>query len=121
MRDAVGKVGEGPSVVEIGGVDDVARCADVLGEREASGCQALGVVEQQQLSIRGSLERRGPIPQSSDGKSVPSPNRIGRSNGRQSCRGWASRSATIQSTAGSCPIPRWLLRTATFSLRGPGS
>jgi hypothetical protein len=59
--------------------------------------------------------------QSSEGKRVASPNRVGRSKGRHSWRGWASRSATIQSTAGSWPIPRWLLRTATFSLRGPGS
>ena len=39
---------------------------------------------------------------------MPSPNRVGRWNGRQSCRGWARRSAMIHSTAGSCPMPRWL-------------
>ena len=46
--------------------------------------------------------------------------RAGRRNGCQPSRVWASRSATSQSTAGSTPMPRWLARTATFSLRGPG-
>ena len=59
------------------------------------------------------------VRQLSAGKRVPRPNRVGRSNGRHSCRGWASRSATTQRTAGSWPMPRWLLRTATFSLRRP--
>ena len=58
---------------------------------------------------------------SSAAAKAPRPYLAGRWKGRHSLRGWANRSATTQSTAGSCPIPRWLLRTATFSLLGPVS
>ncbi|MDQ3809903.1 MAG: hypothetical protein M3336_06385 [Chloroflexota bacterium] len=57
IGNAVGKVGEGRAVVEIRGVNDVSRGAEVIGEGETPRRQSLCMLEERQLSHGGSLAK----------------------------------------------------------------
>jgi hypothetical protein len=53
VANAVGQVGEGLTIVEIRGMNDVSGSAEFLGESEASGRQSLCMMEEQKLGHAG--------------------------------------------------------------------